>query len=272
MVLSRVVSKHRTIVTLCVILVGSLVSITANLKTSRVLDTGSSLLSYGLYHIQKGVSALQRVAADMFGMVLAIGTAHEENDRLRTTIEALFPAVVRVHELEKENERLRELLGFAQETDLRFKPVELIGKDATNWFSTVVIDKGTQDGLRENLCAATAKGVVGRILSVEPLTARVLLLTDSNSRIGAIVQRTRAQGIVEGDDRGACIMKYLDPMADVERGDLVVTSGDSLIFPKGLAIGEITEIERGHGELLKWAKVKPTARISQLEEVFVILP
>ena len=138
--------------------------------------------------------------------------------------------------------------------------------------STVTIDKRGNRGIEKDMCVVTHKGVLGKILSVEPLAARVLLLSDSKSRVGALIQRTRDRGIVQGNDRGGCLMKYLDPMADVERGDLVVTSGDSLIFPKGLAIGVVTKVERERGDLLKWAEIEPSVEFSQLEEAFVILP
>ncbi len=272
MVLSRVVSRHRTIAMLCFILIGSLVSITADLRASPIRDTVVSLVSSVFYPIQRGVEAVQRSAASAFEAVGSVAALRQENTELRETTESLFSTVVRARELEKENERLRDLLGFARREDLKFEPVEIIGGDATSWFSTVTIDKRGDGRIEKNMCVVTDKGVVGRILSVEPLTARVLLLSDSNSRVGALVQRTRDRGIVQGNDTGGCLMKYLDPMADVERGDLVVTSGDSLIFPKGLAIGVVTKVERDRGELLKWAEIEPSVKFSQLEEAFVILP
>ena len=198
MVLSRALSKHRTVVLLCLILVGSLVSITVDLHSSLIIGKIASLISYGFYPLQKGATALQDAAGDAIGALLAVGRLRLENERFRETIDLLQSRVVRTREFQKENERLRELLGFAEKKELRFMPVELIGKDATNWFSMATIDKGSRDGIEKNLCVVTDSGVVGRVLSVELLTARVLLLSDSNSRIGAVVQRTRAQGVVQG--------------------------------------------------------------------------
>jgi rod shape-determining protein MreC len=272
LVLSRVVSKHRTVILLSVILIGSLISITADVKSSFILTKLGSLISCGFYPIQKAVQTVQNAAGGAFGSLLAVGRVRSENERLEETVDLLQGKVVRTRELQKENERLRKLLGFAEKRELRFMPVELIGKDATSWFSMVTIGTGGRDGIKKDLGVVTDSGVVGRVLNVQPLSAGVLLLTDSNSRIGAVVQRTRAQGVIQGNDRGGCILKFLDPMANVERGDLVVTSGDSLIFPKGLAIGEVTRVEHGRGELLKWVEVRPSAKLSQLEEAVVILP
>jgi len=272
LVLSRVVSKHRTILMLCFILIGSLVSITADLRASLVFNTIDSLVATGLHPIHRGTEALRDSAVSVREAVRSAAALRQENKELKEITDSLFSTVVRARELEKENERLRDLLGFARKKGLRFEPVEVIGGDATSWFSTVAIDKRGSREIEKDMCVVTDKGVVGRVLSVKPLTARVLLLSDSNSRVGALVQRTRDRGIVQGNDRGGCLMKYLDPMADVERGDLVVTSGDSLIFPKGLAIGVVTKVERERGDFLKWAEIEPSVEFSRLEEAFVILP
>jgi len=271
LVLSRAISKYRATVTLCLILVGSLVTITANVRTTSMLERVGSLMSAVFYPIQKGISTIRHFVVGVFETVGSLAELHQENEELRRTTDALFSVVVRARELEKENERLRALLRFAEKEELSFEPVKVMGRDATNWFSTVTVDKGTRHGVAKDMCVVTDKGVVGKVLSVGPFSARVLLLSDSNSRVGALVQRTRAHGIVQGNDRGGCVMKYLDPMADVEKGDLVVTSGDSLIFPKGLAIGVVTGVERERGALLKWADVEPSVEFSQLEEAFVVL-
>jgi rod shape-determining protein MreC len=257
---------------LCFILVGSLVSITADLRASLLLDTIGSLVSSGFYPVKKGLTALKQSVYNVRETVGSMAELRQENKDLKKVRESLFSTVVRARELEKENERLRDLLGFARKKGLEFAPVEVIGGDATSWFSTVTVDKRGNREIEKDMCVVTDKGVVGRILSVEPLTARVLLLSDSNSRVGALVQRTRDRGIVQGNDSGGCLMKYLDPMADVERGDLVVTSGDSLIFPKGLAVGVVTKVERERGDFLKWAEIEPSVEFSRLEEAFVILP
>ncbi len=236
-----------------------------------MLERVGSLISTVFYPIQKGISTVRQFVVGVFETVGSVAALRQENEELRRTTDSLFSVVARARELEKENERLRALLEFARREELSFEPVKLMGRDATNWFSTVTIDKGTRHGIAKDMCVVTDKGVVGKVLSVGPFSARVLLLSDSNSRVGVLVQRTRAHGIVQGNDRGGCVMKYLDPMADVERGDLVVTSGDSLIFPKGLVIGVVTRVEREHGALLKWAEVEPSVEFSRLEEAFVIL-
>jgi rod shape-determining protein MreC len=236
-----------------------------------MLTEVESLILTILSPIQKGVTIVRQFVVGVFDAVGSLAALRQENEELRRTTDSLFSVVVKARELEKENERLRSLLRFATEEELSFEPVELMGRDATNWFSTVTIDKGTRRGIARDMCVVTDKGVVGKVLSVGPLSARVLLLSDSNSRVGALIQRTRTHGIVQGNDRGGCVMKYIDPMADVERGDLVVTSGDSLIFPKGLAIGVVTKVERERGALLKWAEVEPSVEFSRLEEAFVIL-
>jgi cell shape-determining protein MreC len=119
LVLTRVVSKHRTVILLCLVLVGALVSITADVSSSLIVEKLDSLISYGFYPFQKGVAALQDVASDAFGAVMAVGRLRLQSERLEETVELLQSKVVRTRELEKENERLRKLLGFAEKRGSR---------------------------------------------------------------------------------------------------------------------------------------------------------
>ena len=115
----------------------------------------------------------------------------------------------------------------------------------------------------------TYEGVVGRVLSVSGHTSKILLMWDSNNRLGGIVQRSRVQGIVEGDQESRFIMKYIEATADVKPGDLVVTSGEGGVFPKGLAVGTVTKVTHRAGELFQTATVTPAADFNRLEEVLV---
>jgi rod shape-determining protein MreC len=114
------------------------------------------------------------------------------------------------------------------------------------------------------------QGVVGQVIEVSHLAARALVLTDHNSGIDAIVQRTRARGIVQGDAENGCRMKYLRRGEDVVAGDRVVTSGMDGIFPKGILIGEVREVSRGQRGLLQMATVEPSVSLDSIEEVLIV--
>ena len=120
------------------------------------------------------------------------------------------------------------------------------------------------------MAVISPEGVVGQILKASPDYATVLLVTDYNSAIDAIVQRTRAKGIVEGKEGNRCQLKYLLRTEDVEPGDIVITSGLDGKFPKGLMIGEIQKVDKRHLGVFQYAELIPKVDLDRLEEVLVI--
>jgi rod shape-determining protein MreC len=120
------------------------------------------------------------------------------------------------------------------------------------------------------MAVAAADGVVGRVIEVFPNAAKVLLITDPNSGVDVIVQRTRAQGIMEGRIEESCILKYVKKSDDVQVGDRIITSGLGGIFPKGLLAGKVTKVERKRPGIFQAVEVDPTADLSRLEEVLIL--
>ena len=168
------------------------------------------------------------------------------------------------------NERLRSLLEFREQNSPPMIAAEVIGRDPSSWFKSVAINRGEQDGVGKGMAVICPGGVIGRILKTAPHYAIVLLVTDYNSAIDAIVQRTRAKAIVEGKGENQCQLKYLLRTEEVAVGDIVITSGLSGNFPKGLMVGEIRKVEKvGHG-VFQYAEVIPSVDLTKLEEVFVI--
>jgi rod shape-determining protein MreC len=135
---------------------------------------------------------------------------------------------------------------------------------------TLTIDRGERDQVRRGMAVLAPQGVVGQVSEASHAAARVVLLTDHNSGIDAVVQRTRARGIVQGGTDGACYMNYLSRDADVVEGDLVITSGLDRVFPKGIVVGEVVEVSRRHRGLLQAAVVRPSVALDRLEEVLVV--
>jgi rod shape-determining protein MreC len=146
----------------------------------------------------------------------------------------------------------------------------VIGRDPTNWYRSIVINKGRKDRLAADMGVVTPSGVVGRIVKAYDRFAIVLLLNDLNNAITGLVQRTRDEGIVEGTEKGLARIKYLPLLSTVKVGDQVVTSGLAGGFPRGLPIGTITKIERREAELFLSAEIAPDADFTKIEEVLVI--
>lgn len=134
-----------------------------------------------------------------------------------------------------------------------------------------MINKGEQAGLKAGMGVITPVGVVGRIIKTTPAASQVLLLTDHNSSVAALVQRTRDEGLVEGTEAGLARIKYLPILSEVGVDDVVLTSGLAGIFPKGLMIGQVTEIQKKEDGLFQVAQIKPAVDFTKLEEVLVIL-
>jgi rod shape-determining protein MreC len=175
--------------------------------------------------------------------------------------------------------RLRQLLELRQLLPTTTVAAEIVARDGLPWYRVAVINKGEHDGVALNAAVVSATGVVGRVIELGPRAARVQLLLDRDSALGALVERTRAAGVVTGRvgspegtpgaAAGELLMKYVPAAADVAEHDLVVSSGSERIFPKGLAIGRVSSVSQGAG-LFKEIRVAPAAGFDRLEEVLVL--
>ncbi len=147
----------------------------------------------------------------------------------------------------------------------------MIGEDGSPWFKTILIDRGTADGLREGMPVVASDGVVGQLVKVTAGSSRVLLLTDHASGIAGIVERSRARGVVKGKGGGRCSLDFTLHEEDVKVGDTIIASGIGGVFPKGLPIGEVTMVKKGEYGIFQTVELRPRVNISRLEEVLVIL-
>ena len=206
---------------------------------------------------------------DIVGRYWFLVGVEEENRRLRGEIGSLREENNRLQEALLAARRLGKLAPL-QERRSTAVAANVFARDPSSWFKTVLVDKGEQDGVSRDMAVAVAEGVVGRVIEVFPNTAKVLLITDPNSGVDVIVQRTRAQGIMEGRVEEFCILKYVRKSDDVQVGDKVITSGLGGIFPKGLLTGTVTKVERKRPGIFQTVEVAPTADLSSLEEVLIL--
>lgn len=169
------------------------------------------------------------------------------------------------------NERLKRLLNLKGSLATPTIAASVIGEDGAPWFKTLVIDRGAADGLREGMPVAASDGVVGQVVKVAGGSSRILLLTDHASAIAAVVQRSRARGVVRGAGSGRLTLEFAIREDDVKVGDQLVTSGIGGIFPKGLPIGEVTMVKKGEYGIFQTIEVRPAVMITRLEEVLVLL-
>lgn len=185
-------------------------------------------------------------------------------------IAELEARVLKLSEAEKENERMRKLLDFRNTVPGKNVAARVIGWDPSPWRKTMVIDKGTNQGVKRDMAVIVPEGLVGRVIEAAPSVSRVLLITDPDSRISAITDKSRAQGIVAGDGSPRTMMNYLELDSGVAVDEIVITAGTSGIFPKDIRIGKIVSVTRNSSGLHMDAKIEPFVKFSKLEEVLCI--
>ena len=193
-----------------------------------------------------------------------------ENERLRKRLQALEIERQRLLEAEATNRRLQQLLDFRAELPNSAITATIIASSATSWFQSCVLNKGSADGVRKGMAVVTPLGVVGKVVAVTGGTAKVLLLTDPNSGIDVLVQRTRSRGIVSGSLESGTVLKYIKRSEDVQEGDRLVTSGLDNIFPKGLLVGTVIRVRKQNRGLFQSVEVWPAVQAARVEEVLVI--
>ena len=201
---------------------------------------------------------------------VALQSVREENFTLRQEIARLRQETVRMRETAAASPRLRDLLELKERLPYPTVSAQVVGRDPSNWYRSIVVNKGARDGLAVDMGVMTPAGIIGRVVKAYDRFAIVLLLIDPNNAVTGLVQRTRDEGIVEGTDRGLARIKYLPLLSTVKVGDQVVTSGLAGGFPRGLPIGTITKIERREAELFLSAEIAPDTDFAKIEEVLVV--
>lgn len=193
-----------------------------------------------------------------------------ENAKLKGRIQELEAERNRHLEDESINRRLRELMEFRLYLPSGAVTASVISNSASTWFNILILDKGKKDGVEKGMGAVSPLGVVGQVVSVTSRSAKVLLITDSHSGVDAVVQRSRARGIVAGSLESGPIMKYVKRSDDLKEGDRLVTSGLDGVFPKGLLIGAVSKVNKKSFGLFQYVEVTLAVDPARIEEVLVV--
>ena len=201
---------------------------------------------------------------------------HEQNKLLRQEVEILRAQNLTATEYASENQRLRNLLGYKQAA-VQFDLVaaSVIGRESASWSSVIVINRGTLDGVANNMPVVTELGLVGHVMEADFNSAKVQLLIDPRSSVGTLIQRpeSRVAGIVEGDIKNPSHprMVNIPKDSDVQVNDMVVTSGFGGVYPKGVVVGKVIAIHNEEGGLLQFAELETSVDFQKLEDVAVIV-
>ncbi len=234
-------------------------------------NQAEQLVVEGTTPVQNFFKQTVKILADLWEDYFYLVDVRQENRRLKLELDSLRRENGLYREMVATQKRLSDLLKFKNAVSEPAVAAQVVGLDPTGWFQSVVIDKGRKAGIKRDMPVVNASGVVGRIVSVSPNYAKVLLIIDQNSAVDCLVQRSRDRGMVRGQSEQICRLDYMVKSGDAKEGDMVITSGLGQVFPKGLPIGRIANVKEGEGTLFKEIEVLPAVDFSKLEEVLVIL-
>jgi rod shape-determining protein MreC len=195
-----------------------------------------------------------------------------QNRILKIQIDLLKNKLNEKQEIYLENRRLNNLLFFKQKLPYRVIAARVIGRDPSNWSSTLIIDKGKSYGIKKGFVCVTYLGLIGRVAEVNDSASKIMLINDPNFSVSALVQRSRQEGLVCGSLSSSLMMKYLSYDSDIKVSDKVVTSGLTPSYPKGLVIGTVVAIGEEFSGLSRYCLIKPAVELSSLEEILIIIP
>lgn len=251
------------------VIVGHIILISAQVNTRRGVPVLEAVTFGAFAEVQRGATTAVAGAQDSWQNYFALQQVRGENERLKTELAQIRVEMQQERALAEQSRTLQQLLGLQQQLSVSTTGAAVIGAGASTEFRTMTIDKGGQSGFKPDMAVIAPGGVVGRIIIPTPRASKVQLLIDRNAAAGAIVERSRAQGVVTGTGADRLRLDYVSGTADVKVGDRVVTSGIDGIYPKGFVIGQIESIERGAGEFSAIV-VRPAVDFSALESVLVV--
>ena len=231
----------------------------------------SELVTVAVTPTQGLLVRIHRSALDFWANYVEWKSVRRENTVLREENEHLRVQALQAGETREENVRLRRLLVLRDRLPLATVSGEVIGREAGGWVRSLTVNRGRGDGIAQQTPVIVPDGLVGRVVQVHRAAAVVQLLNDPASTVGAVVQRTRTAGLVEGDAGGTVRFKFMArDGASVTLGDLVVTSGLGTTFPKGLPVGRVVKVEDKGSALFHFAVLAPAVDFSRVEEVLLV--
>lgn len=260
-----------------VLIVGGIVLITVNVILLSITSKSRSTLGVGRVGLsfvapfQEIVSRSVRFARGVWKHYFLLVSVAQENEILKKMLNESIGNNNQWHEIELANTRLRNLLNFQKTPNNQVLAAEVIGKDPSGWFKTVIIDKGKAEGLQKGLPVVLPQGVVGQVIEVSSHYSKVMLIIDRNSAVDALVQRSRARGIIKGSSADQCRFEFVLRKHDVQIGDTVIASGLDGVYPKGLLIGRVSDLGGRKSDIFYDIAVAPFVDYETLEEVLVIL-
>ncbi len=250
----------------CVCLVGMTLR-----RDPHPLGWGSSAILALTLPLERMVALPVREVRDLWHEYVDLVGVRERNEILAARVHRLEEENLRFREAMVSVERLQRLTGFRDRRDLPMVAANVVGRDLSAWFRSVIIDQGETAGIRPGMAVITDAGVVGVVSGTTRGAAKILSIVDPQSRVDAYIQRSRAGGMVRGASSDEVYFDYALREEDVRIGDRLLTSGLGAVYPKGILVGQVSRVESQPYGLFQKVFVEPAVDLGKLEQVFVIL-
>jgi rod shape-determining protein MreC len=261
--------RQRTAVLFIAVVLGHIILISAQVN-SRAGVPLLEVVTFGAFaEVQRGAASITGSIRDAWSGYGNLRGVRAENDELKRQLGELQVKFQQERARAERARQLERLLGFQNELSVETIPASVIGASASLDFRGITIDRGSNTGVKTNMAVIAPTGLVGRVVTPTQHASKVQLVIDRNAAAGALVERSRAQGIVIGSNEDMLRMDFVPATADVKVGDTIVTSGVDGIYPKGFVIGKVEQVDNGNG-IYKAIRVRPSVEFNMLEEVLVV--
>ena len=270
--MENLIHRYRNVTILGAVLFAQVLGLAVQVK--RTAENRSTRLirvwtTDAITPLERGTVLLHLGVRDLWRNYVNLRGVREENRQLKQQVQQLRIEQTRLNEDAEQAHRLQALLGFKEQFISQTMAAQVIGTSGSEQSRSVYIDKGSRDGVKQDMAVITADGVVGKVLRVFASSSQVLLINDQTSGVGTILEHSRLQGVLRGTVTGEVVLEKVMSDEPVQPGEKVLTSGGDQIFPKGLVVGTVTKVALG-SELFLKIQVKPAADLGRLEEVLVV--
>src|SRR5579872_5560858 len=272
--MESVLGRYRNLIILVCVLFLQVLGLATQVKRSGNDEEHTRLIRIwvvgAVTPFERGLVWIQNGTGGLWHNYFYLRGVRAENRELKQQIEQMRLEQVRLAEDAAQARRLQTLLAFKEQFISRTVAAQVIGSSGSDHSRIIYIDKGENAGIRRDMAVMTANGIVGKVLLVYPSVAQVLLINDESSGVGALLEKTRLQGVLRGAANGEVMLERVMSDEQVPVGETVLTSGGDQIFPKGLPVGTVDKVGNGKDLFLN-IKVRPAANLSKLEEVLVLV-
>ena len=237
-------------------------------KSSRVQDVVRSILM----PVNSSARIIFAFGDEATRIIRPRSAIIRENNNLRKEVRHLVQENATLREAASENVGLRQALGLRETMHIRMVAAEVVSRKESTWFDTATIDRGRNADVVQGSAVINHRGLIGQVIEVDPFSAQIVALTDPNSGVGAMVQRSRSSGILQGQGADYLTLTYLPKDADIKKKDIIISSGIGKVIPKGIVIGRVVRVIRNSVTGTTSALVRPSVDFDQVEQVFVVKP